>query len=83
MRRAAPVAAAAGSGGQQEGLHPEHPDYNKRMEDAKQRAEVAAAHFRDNPEGALRRVAKCGRMWSAGLALCGCDVCVIVCVVNE
>lgn len=50
MRRAAPPAAGS-SEPQQQGLHPEHPDYDKRMEDAQQRAEVAAAHFRDNPEG--------------------------------
>lgn len=50
MRRVAPPAAGS-SEPQQQGLHPEHPDYDKRMEDAQQRAEVAAAHFRDNPEG--------------------------------
>lgn len=50
MRRAA---GGAGEGQQgQRDLHPEHPDYEKRMRDAMDRAEVAAAHFRDNPDGA-------------------------------
>lgn len=47
--------AAGGTGDGQQGqqdLHPEHPDYEKRMRDAMDRAEVAAAHFRDNYEGA-------------------------------